>query len=443
MKLLSLFIRSGQDDARVPKRDDGSRTRVYHVKLVILIAIALSLLPGSAAANGDTVISRMATHAPSDFQRIFNTSDSRLPTLPLQLGFTHMPVPPSEFSAAVSTARGGSGSSNQLTSVRADLNASLRNGKWKNTCDGAAWHLLVFLRHLKDKSNDDWQALRWGRPDLIEGYNLISPDEIKDDFRTIMDVYDDKCLDSPDLDSLDSHEHSTGVLLDEGVPYCTASRVSPFHVLTARHCLFWLGYEQTKVVAAFLNAPNRTWELHRLSGETDPWSIADLVRHGDIHFQSYGTYEPMDFDILEPPDGSFSSTSVEFDTGEARTGDQVRILAHNNYVRAYLHIVRGSAPSWQDAMRYDTQSSCRVELFRYEDDDLNQACLIHGCQTAPSSSGAAVVRDGYVLGVHINENDGAGCASALKFVGNRGVRKWKEFDVVRSAILDDGARHLQ
>ena len=417
----------------------------------IFITLAVSLVAPRGSAAADTVVTRMATHSPADFQHIVDSIDlsivspidSSLQILLPQFGLTHMPVPPSEFGAAVAATRGVSGSTIQLASIRDDLKESLKSDNWKKTCDGAAWHLLAFLRILKDKSIDDWNALRWGNPDLIRGYKSRTPEDIKSDFRVIMDVYDDKCLESPDLSSLNRHERATGVLLDQDVPYCTATRVSPFHILTARHCLFRHGDQQRIAIASFLSAPDRTWELHRLNGDTDPWTIGDLVRTGDRYFYNYGTSDPLDFEILELHRETFTDSAISFYSGDVRTGDPVRILAHNNYVRAYLHIVNGRAPSWQHAMRFDTQISCRAELFDYEDPELEQACVIHGCQTAPSSSGAAVLYAGSAVGVHINENYAQGCASALKYVGNRGVRKWKVFDQIVSAVLDDESRHLQ
>ena len=251
---------------------------------------------------------------------------------------------------------------------------------------------------------------------------------------------------TPDLSV--SHEQATGVLLDEhGVPYCTVARVSRFHILTARHCFFQSGRASFNAEAAFLNEPNRKWKVSRLNRKTAPPDIASLIQEDDRPFRNGRRYDPFDFDILELKTTvkKFSGDPISFASSDVRNGQMLRVLAHNNYVRAYLHIVQGSAPAWQNAMRFDTQNSCRAELFRYRNrrNNYNQACLIHGCQTSPSGSGAAVLRNGKIVAVHVGENGIRGCASALKFVGNRGVRKWERFERIKKAILADGKRHLR
>ena len=407
------------------------------MKNSVLIAIATTLISTIGTAYAETVITRMARQTPRALQRLTNSVPAKS---------TEMPVPPSEFDAAVSSARSGAGSSNRLTKIRAVLNETLKNDDWKQTCDGAAWHLLTFLRHLKHKSFDDWKALRRGNPDGIKGYpeghSSTTSEMIKEDFREIMEVYDARCLESPRPASLTENEGATGVLLDNNVPYCTVTRVSKYHILTARHCLSRVGQERYNAFAAFLNSPTTTWKMSRMSHGT-PRKIASYVRRGDKHFKDPKRRDPWDFDILEVTKGSLSGSTTPFASSDVRKGETIRVLAHNNYVRAYLHIVRGSAPQWQDAMRFDTQNSCRAELFEYRDAEHKEACLIHGCQTAPSGSGAAVLRNGKIVAVHINENGEKGCASALKYVGNRGVRKWSEFEEIRSAILDEGKPHLR
>ncbi len=413
------------------KRCRQSRT-VYW----FLIAITTSPIFTINTTSAETVITRMARRSPSSLQRLTEgigpglTSSVRLNQL------YEIPVPPSEFDAAVSGAP-------NLADLRGLLNRGLKNDEWKKTCDGAAWHLLTFFRHLKHKSIDDWRALRRGNPEDIQGYESKTAGNIKEDFREIMEIYDDKCLESPTLDALTANDRATGVLLDGNVPYCTVTRVSQYHILTARHCLFRRGQERRYTITAFLDNPDRKWTMSRLSQGTDNKNIASLVQRGDRYFRNPKLRDAWDFDILEVTKGSLSGATTPFASSDAKTGETIRVLAHNNYVRAYLHIVNGSAPSWQTAMRFDTQQSCRAQLFKYSNEEHNQACLIHGCQTAPSGSGAAVLQHGKIVAVHINENGEKGCASALEFLGNRGVRKWTGFEKFRSAVLDGEKRHLQ
>ena len=185
---------------------------------VILITIAATQISTIGTVYAETVITRMATLAPGAIQNLsqrigspLTRSDHRTKSNP-SAQFNEMPVPPSEFDAAVSVKRTGTHADSRLAETRIRLIRSLENGNWKETCDGAAWHLLMFLRHLKDKSPDDWRALRLGNPDDIKGYNSTKPKKIKKDFREIMEVYDDKCLESPSLHRLRADEQ--GVTVD-------------------------------------------------------------------------------------------------------------------------------------------------------------------------------------------------------------------------------------
>lgn len=391
MLMISLLFLSGDPAAAQP----GQRTELRNE--------AVKLIYGRVNESGD-LVNRLDTMSERQYAELRNKLRGRT---------DQYVVSPDEYASAALSVDGMPGAYKGSNG-----NANANKHRDRDECSKAATELNVWLILLNDREREEYTS--------NHGRGL--DDKKRKDYLDIVGRYDRHCLEGPDPTKVNVPKNRIAVQYpgsdDKDDPLCTAFHLGRGILFTARHCV--VRFQPPPQTFRFLD---------------DPKKLESMGLVWDVYAEGY----PVDRQpVLAHQDYAFPGQSKRKDQlWPGRQIDQSKellLISFNQYVHIWNTMRNGDVRQpWTEAIRWSKPRTSCYAAFVAEN-----GCVFHGCQTSPSSSGAALLQragaDARLVGEHLAQAGAGGMCVAprdpLKGIGNIGFRLPRAISDEKSWLMD-------
>ena len=217
---------------------------------------------------------------------------------------------------------------------------------------------------------------RWNLNDLAEWWKLATNSQ-KEAFKNVkrsQEIFATSCLNAtiPSEMRPTSIKRAVGILSHNGEVKCTALRVSPTKIVTAKHCLFDpLSGKPNNILKSMEGNTSALW----FSYEGEPGDRFGVCLDSAKSAYDGEMIQPLSDEIvLSIAQTNTPAPDIEWAPQEVSEGTSL-------YLRGYFHFIEGDPPPLE-RLRSST-SACYAHA-------VGSRCFFHSCQTTPSMSGAPI-----------------------------------------------------